>query len=195
MFFSAGLHFIAWVRTPVQDTVEKVYPLTLCRYCTLIVLIPSPTPLQAQYDTLIPHSKWYILVTGIPTLAMKCNPATLCRMMKEKPVLYEVDAQNRTAVITLNRPRKQNAFNNEIYNTLVECLDAAENDARVIAVVLTANGPAFSSGADLNEVTQDLADSSKYSSIAHRPPGLFMMRLLSFKKLLIAAVNGPAVGK
>jgi enoyl-CoA hydratase/carnithine racemase len=120
--------------------------------------------------------------------------ATLCRVMKEKPVLYEVDAQNRTAVFTLNRPSKQNAFNNEVYNSLVECLDAAESDTRVIAVVLTANGPAFSSGADLNEVTEDLADSSKFISIAHRPPGLFMTRLLSFKKLLIAAVNGPAVG-
>jgi enoyl-CoA hydratase/carnithine racemase len=115
--------------------------------------------------------------------------------MKEKSVLYEVKEQSRTAVITLNRPRKQNAFNNEVYNSLMECLDAAESDTRVIAVVLTANGPAFSSGADLSEVTQDLADSSKYISIAHRPPGLFMMRLLSFKKLLIAAVNGPAVGK
>jgi hypothetical protein len=77
LLLATGLHFIAWVRTPVQDTVEKEYPHTLCRYCTLIVLIPSPTPLQAQYSALIPHSKWYILVTGIPTLAMKCNPVSI----------------------------------------------------------------------------------------------------------------------
>eukprot|EP00953_Heterococcus_sp_UTEX-ZZ885_P012550 7198-Heterococcus_DN1.PRE.1 len=60
---------------PLCRALLRKYTLIPCAYnCTLIVLYIGPTPPQAQYDTLIPPSKWYILVTGTHTLAMKCNP-------------------------------------------------------------------------------------------------------------------------
>ena len=62
-------------------------------------------------------------------------------------ILYEV-ADGR-ARITLNRPEKRNALSGAMIQTLNEFLWTADEDNRVHAVILRANGPDFSSGADL----------------------------------------------
>ena len=54
------------------------------------------------------------------------------------------------ATITLNRPDKRNAFNDDVIRELTDVfqLCAAQDEVRV--VVLTANGKAYCAGADLN---------------------------------------------
>lgn len=68
-------------------------------------------------------------------------------MNEFQTILYEVDRGR--ARITLNRPEKLNALSMELQRELNEALWEADNDSRVHAVILRANGRAFSAGYDL----------------------------------------------
>jgi enoyl-CoA hydratase len=52
--------------------------------------------------------------------------------------------------LTLNRPEKRNALNNELRGAILDALKAADADASVKVSILRGAGPAFSSGYDLS---------------------------------------------
>lgn len=52
--------------------------------------------------------------------------------------------------LTLNRPEKRNALNNELRGAILEALRAADADPTVRVSILRGAGPAFSSGYDLS---------------------------------------------
>ncbi|MGS0891466.1 enoyl-CoA hydratase/isomerase family protein [Burkholderia stagnalis] len=54
-------------------------------------------------------------------------------------------------VLTMNRPDKRNALNNELTQALLDALQAADRDPAVKAVVLAGAGQAFCAGADIKE--------------------------------------------
>ena len=62
-------------------------------------------------------------------------------------ILYAVESGG--ARITLNRPDKRNALSEALLRELSEALWEADNDNRVHAAIIQANGPDFSSGYDL----------------------------------------------
>ena len=64
-----------------------------------------------------------------------------------KSILYQVDGT--IARITLNRPDKRNALNDELIASLKDALVRANEDVAVRVVVITGSGPDFCSGADL----------------------------------------------
>lgn len=66
-----------------------------------------------------------------------------------EPVLRSSD-RNGVRTLTLNRPRRKNAINRELWLALAEALTAAGNDRGVRAVVITGAGGAFCSGADIS---------------------------------------------
>jgi enoyl-CoA hydratase/carnithine racemase len=68
-------------------------------------------------------------------------------------ILYEVG--ERTATITLNRPDKFNALSPHMIDELRRAYAAAEADEDVWTVVVTANGRAFCTGADVAEIPED----------------------------------------
>jgi enoyl-CoA hydratase/carnithine racemase len=68
--------------------------------------------------------------------------------MAYETVLY--DAADRVATITLNRPERMNALNQQLWTELEDALVAADRDRDVRAVVLAANGRAFCAGADMS---------------------------------------------
>jgi enoyl-CoA hydratase/carnithine racemase len=65
-------------------------------------------------------------------------------------ILVEVDAP--VATITLNRPDKRNALSVALMDELILAFKAVGKEKSVRAVVLAANGPAFSAGHDLSEL-------------------------------------------
>ncbi|MFW2178234.1 MULTISPECIES: enoyl-CoA hydratase/isomerase family protein [unclassified Moraxella] len=81
--------------------------------------------------------------------------------------------ENHVATITLNRPDKRNAFNDEVISELTQAFRFCGEQADVRAVVLSANGKAFCAGADLNwmramaDYTRDenLADAGKLATM------------------------------
>ena len=67
----------------------------------------------------------------------------------EQAVTYVVDERD-VAIVTLNRPEKHNAFDDEMIAELTRLFKQAGEDTRVRALVLQAKGKSFSAGADLN---------------------------------------------
>jgi len=112
--------------------------------------------------------------------------------MSEATVLYEADAG--VATLSLNRPDKLNAFNEDMHATLIEHIDRAEADDAIHAIVLTGNGRAFSAGQDLGDrvigdgVPPDLGDTLE------RLYNPLVRRIRASELIVVAAVNGIAAG-
>ena len=101
------------------------------------------------------------------------------------------ETREGVALITLDRPHVLNAMNRQLWIDFEDALEAARGDAAVKVLVLTGEGRAFSSGADLKE-------SRDRSPEAYRTylEGLqaASRNVILFEKPTIAAVNGYALG-
>ena len=72
--------------------------------------------------------------------------------MNEEILQYSV--HNRVVTLTLNRPQARNAFNAALRHALSAAIERALADPQVRALLIAANGPVFSAGADLAELQQ-----------------------------------------
>lgn len=73
--------------------------------------------------------------------------------MGTKTITYEV--RNRTATITFDRPDRLNAISPEMAEELRHAYAAAEADPEVWTLLVTGNGRAFCTGADVGEIPED----------------------------------------
>jgi len=108
----------------------------------------------------------------------------------------EVEIDDPTAVIRLNRPDKLNAFTYHTLGEIRRAVDAAAADPRVLGIVVTGAGRGFSAGLDaavLAEVTARGGTPENTPADSAEPPGLFSY-LTRVPKPVIAAVNGVAAG-
>ncbi|MAG30523.1 MAG: enoyl-CoA hydratase [Deltaproteobacteria bacterium] len=112
-------------------------------------------------------------------------------MSEESRMITELD-EHGVLLITMNRPRKKNAFDDRQWDALAEALSEADADPRVAVVVLTGAGGNFSSGADLSGMGEARTEPR---SDGHAS-GFFACeaKLLAFEKPLLTAVSGVAVG-
>ena len=110
--------------------------------------------------------------------------------MANNTVLYE-KSQN-VAIITLNRPERLNAINQELLSGLIEHLEVARHDSDIAVVVLTGAGRAFCAGEDLKET----AAGKTLEQWIEETDGLQDVQrvILALGKPLIAAVPGYALG-
>jgi enoyl-CoA hydratase/carnithine racemase len=63
-----------------------------------------------------------------------------------------VEHEAPVATITMNRPERRNALSVDMMQELIDAFKSLGSDQQVRAVVLAANGPAFSAGHDLREL-------------------------------------------
>src|SRR5262245_60524385 len=63
--------------------------------------------------------------------------------------VLQLDDRDAIAVLTLNRPAKLNALNNELLGAIMQSLDDIELDPAIRVIVITGAGRAFSAGADI----------------------------------------------
>jgi len=111
-------------------------------------------------------------------------------MMAFENLLYEV--RDRIAFITINRPDKLNALNRKTVQELDRAVSDAGGDPNVMAVIITGSGQkAFVAGADIAELAQQTPLGGKDYSIYGQE---VLSRLESLGKVVIAAVNGFALG-
>ena len=95
-----------------------------------------------------------------------------------------VEIKGDIAVITLNRPEKLNASTPHMRDELAQALDEIESNDEVRVAIVTGAGRVFCAGADRQSLT-----GGKLSA------GLEVEeRLINFKKPIIAAVKGYALG-
>ena len=106
-------------------------------------------------------------------------------------VLYEVERS--IARITLNRPDKRNALNDELIAALKEALSRANSDQNVRALVLTGAGSDFCAGADLDAL-QKLSQASVDENLADARSLMELFVLIREVRVpVIAAVRGRAL--
>jgi enoyl-CoA hydratase/carnithine racemase len=109
------------------------------------------------------------------------------------PVLRE--DLGEIAVLTLNRPRARNALSEEMLAALREELAGIAGRDRVRAVVIAANGSAFSAGHDLKELTAHRSDADggkAYTRQLMKSCSAVMLAVLKLPQPVVAAVEGVA---
>lgn len=100
-------------------------------------------------------------------------------------ILFE--KRERTAWITLNRPKKLNAVSRELSQELLEALEHFDKDDNLWVGIITGSGEkAFSSGADLSDASHMIEPQEWEAE--------FVRCLNEVKKPLIAAINGYCLG-
>lgn len=109
--------------------------------------------------------------------------------MEDESILYE--KSQRTARITLNRPKILNALTSRMANVLSDRVRDARDDHKIRVLVITGAGRAFSAGADVNRLYEDGLDGFR-RLVQNLSEALRMIR--HFPKPTIAALNGVAVG-
>lgn len=104
--------------------------------------------------------------------------------------LLLLDRRDRVALVTLNRPDKRNALNRQLRDEISAVLAELETDESISVGVITGAGPVFCAGFD----TSEFAESSPAAVFGGRSARRYHYRLQQFRKPLVAAVNGPAMG-
>jgi enoyl-CoA hydratase len=101
--------------------------------------------------------------------------------------LVRVERRDHVAVLTLDDPRRANAFTLAMCDQINVAVDALESDPDVSALVVTGAGPVFCAGADLSS----LGDSREHGLRAIYDG---FLRIARCSLPTVAAVNGAAVG-
>jgi enoyl-CoA hydratase len=104
-------------------------------------------------------------------------------------VLVERQAEQRTALVRLNRPKQLNALNAEVMDRLCATLEELDRDDEVRVIVVTGNERAFAAGADIGE----MAGASPIDMLRGNRIGQWD-RIRRIGKPVIAAVNGWCLG-
>jgi enoyl-CoA hydratase len=101
--------------------------------------------------------------------------------------LVKTELRDRVAIVTVNDPPRRNALSLDMAEAIKSALQPLESSSEVGAVVITGTPPAFSAGADLNDLERATRGSLKriYEGF---------LAVSRFPLPTIAAVNGPAIG-
>ena len=104
-------------------------------------------------------------------------------------IIYEKD--EGIATIKLNRPQVLNAMNKQLWLDFQVALDDVKNDPEIRVLIITGEGRAFSTGADLKDSKdRSLEDYRDYLVELQETS----KRIIRFEKPTIAAINGYALG-
>ena len=99
--------------------------------------------------------------------------------------------ENGIAVIKLNRPKVLNAMNKQLWLDFQAAMEDVRTDPAVKVMIVTGEGRAFSTGADLKESkTRSIEDYRDYLTELQEAS----RKLIRFEKPTIAAINGYALG-
>jgi enoyl-CoA hydratase/carnithine racemase len=112
----------------------------------------------------------------------------------EPPILLR-EIFGTVAVLTLNRPAARNSLSEAMIGQLHASLNAIAEDKRIRAAVIAANGPAFSAGHDIKELTAHRTDPDRgraYFSQIMNACSAMMQEIVHLPKPVVAAVQGIA---
>jgi 2-(1,2-epoxy-1,2-dihydrophenyl)acetyl-CoA isomerase len=115
--------------------------------------------------------------------------------MPYETIQFQVD--DAVAQITLNRPERLNAWNQQFGEDLREAILTDAADPAVRAVLITGAGRGFSSGADLKDALERASSEEEAPDIGQLLRERYHPIIKGIRELpkpVVAAVNGPAVG-
>jgi enoyl-CoA hydratase/carnithine racemase len=131
-------------------------------------------------------------VTQMEKSTMSSGPARASR--QDVPILL-CERVGPIAVLTLNRPAVRNSLSEAMIAQLHAALNEIGEDRDVRALVIAANGPAFSAGHDLKELTARRSDADggrAYFSGIMNACSAMMQAIVHLEKPVVAAVQGLA---
>ena len=99
-----------------------------------------------------------------------------------------VHTEAGVTTLTFNRPDKKNSITAAMYASLADALTAAEADPAVRVVVFQGNETTFSAGNDIGDFLNNPP------ATEDSPVFRFLRGIAQFRKPVLAAVCGPAVG-
>lgn len=102
----------------------------------------------------------------------------------------EFKVKNRIGIITLNKIERSNAFDVEQLKNYKKALLYCQNNKRIRAIILTANGKNFSTGIDVASVSgKDILVAKKLEKLLAE-----VVHILLNGKPVVVAINGRALG-
>ncbi|HWQ16788.1 MAG TPA: 3-hydroxyacyl-CoA dehydrogenase/enoyl-CoA hydratase family protein [Sulfolobales archaeon] len=107
------------------------------------------------------------------------------------PVLYE--KRHNYVLITMNRPEKLNALNEEMWRGLNQAFIQAERDPEVRVVIITGRGRAFSAGDDI-AMMGSWKNPSEGREFFMKVVSPLLDTIINYEKPIISLVNGIAFG-
>ena len=116
--------------------------------------------------------------------------------MDFRSIKYEVN--DGVATVTINRPEQRNTVTYEVLDELIAAYSQAEEDRSVRVIVLTSTGEFFSAGTDLSAGSGGYdSDSAGFKPLRggkRDVGGELALKMFASNKVLVAAINGTAVG-
>jgi enoyl-CoA hydratase/carnithine racemase len=116
----------------------------------------------------------------------------------------KLDIADGVATLTLNRPDRMNAFNEQMVRDMVAAFEITDSDDSVRAVIVTGAGRAFCAGADLASAGDTFNYEKRLKARGVDDPldvartrdggGIVGLRIYESLKPVIGAINGAAVG-
>ncbi|KAL1517356.1 hypothetical protein ABEB36_001127 [Hypothenemus hampei] len=94
--------------------------------------------------------------------------------------------KNGVRKIQFNRPENKNALNKTMYQDLTEILNKDAQNDDIVITILTGEGEYYSSGNDLKSAFNE--------GLSLAEPKSLIQAFIDYPKLLIAVINGPAIG-
>ena len=110
------------------------------------------------------------------------------------PILLR-ETLGSVAVLTLNRPAARNSLSEAMIAGLHAALNDIADDKNIRALVIAANGPAFSAGHDMKELTARRSDADRgraYFAQVMNACSAMMQAIVHLPKPVVAAVQGIA---
>ena len=100
------------------------------------------------------------------------------------------DEIDNIAILTLNRPKQQNALSSDLMTAILNKLNEIENNKNIKVVTIFANGNNFCAGHDLKELKID-KNEERFENIFELCSKL-MLKIVKLPKPVIAGVQGIA---
>jgi enoyl-CoA hydratase len=114
--------------------------------------------------------------------------------MTPRPETVRIETVGRVGVIHLNRPRKLNAINGQMMDEATQALTTFVANPDIGAIVLAAEGRAFSAGFDLKELAEQNISSAQQWGEVLRADFDFVMQFWDCPKPTVAAIHGHCIG-
>jgi len=106
----------------------------------------------------------------------------------------KMEWMDRVCILTLNRPEKRNAMDEDVTTGFRDAMERLKNEPRVRAAVITGAGDAFSAGGNLKRMLErtgtNLAANRKEILAFYET----YLTIMDLEIPTIAAINGPAIG-
>ena len=105
-----------------------------------------------------------------------------------------VQSTERSATIFLSRPDRRNSLNDTMIRELSDALGHLQRNKQVRVIIITGSGDSFCAGMDLEYLQRQANLGQEENTEDARNLLKLLLAIHNHKKIVIAMVNGPAIG-